>query len=437
MPREKTMQIKLNRIGEIPEEYLEKVGAFLEQIIENANSKIERNTEKYRRAQNINVGEYDGLNGRLYFSEYIKLSDYMPKLLQPISNDMQPYINITRHLFSYVLFLWKDLKIFVVTGGQGYNVIDNYIDKRFGYAFLTCLGNREYKVKGSAQKSVTGPILADQRYFRRDVDLSIEDNFGKVYDEINVSTRSSRITELLNITFPENRKSVGCSIKSSLLIKKKVTIKEVISVVNRLMAIELDEDEFISLQYISDSVKNRSILKTLEDTLWENISDTFYGNNNSFSYDIMNRNIDDFVSAVEYDFIKNGESLLEERLEDTEDIQSIYTIISDNIADHTVEAFKEYMNDVNIVSYGQDGEILTVDTFMNHIYCEMQYQNKLYFKLDGNWSIVEDNFKDKLNNDYNICAHKYLMKGLFDSQFITNESEDSYINRIFDELKCI
>lgn len=434
---EKTTQIKLNKItNEIPEECQGNIFAFLDLIIAKTNEKKQGN-EKYRLANNLDLLEFEGLNGRLYFNECVKPASYIPQLLQSISTDMQPYTNITKHIFSYVLFLWKDAKIFAITGGQGHNVIDRYLDRRFGYAFLTYIGSEDYKVKTSAQKSVTGPVMANSRHFRGEIDLRTEDNFGKAFDELNVAAKASRITEIFDITLPENRKEVGCNIKSGLLIKKKVEIKKVISTANILMNIELNDDEFVSLQYINESPKNRALLTALEDRLWQKIAENcFWDINNGvrpFSFDIMHHNIADFTSAIEYDFIKSCESILEERIDDLNNISNFYSVIPAKLEECTTEEFRNFMNDVSIISYGQDEEIYTEELFINHIYCEMQYENKLYFRLDGNWSIVEDKFKEKLQNDYNYCVQNYSQDAIFNSHFIAGDTEDAFINKVSNE----
>lgn len=436
MPRgDKTTQIKLYKLtSELPEECQGDVTVFLELILENANGKIKRENERYRLANNLDLTEFEGLQGCLYFNKFVKSASYLPQLLQPICADMRDYLDIYKHTFSYVLFLWRDTKIFAISGGQGHNVIDSFLDRRFGYAFLTYIGKADYKVKASAQKSVTGPVMANSRYFRGEIDISTEDNFGKSFDELNVAAKASRIVEIFDLELPERRKEIGCSIKSGLLIKKKVGIKKVISVAKLLMDIDLNADEFISLQYITESPKNRPLLTALQDKLWHNLAENcFWDINNGirpFSFDIMHYNIGDFTSAVEYDFLKSGDTILNERIDDLNDIDVIYGLISERLDEHTDEAFRNYMSDVEIISFGQDNEIYTEDLFINHIYCEMEHENKLYFRLDGNWSVVEDRFKEKLQQDFNYCIQNYVQDAIFDSRFNPGESEDVFINRI-------
>jgi len=64
-----------------------------------------------------------------------------------------------------VLFIWNGKGIFAITGGQGHNVISNYIDRDFGYKFLTFMGFSEFKVKGSSEKSIVGQVFFRSKIF--------------------------------------------------------------------------------------------------------------------------------------------------------------------------------------------------------------------------------------------------------------------------------
>lgn len=432
---EVTSQIKLNKLKNYNVFGFGDGFTYLDHIISLYNEKTKG--KPYVKAHN-NVQEE--LNMAFYYSQYNSNADYLPKFLLPISSDMEKYLNKKKWNFSYVLFVWNDKGIFAITGGQGYNVISNYIDRDFGYKFLTFMGFSEFKVKGSSEKSIVGHVFSESRFFREGYDFNFEDRFGKSLDSINVTANVDYITKIFDLSFSNKRKLVSCDVKNGLTIRKKANIIEIINIIRKLLEINLSENQFASLKIINQSTKNKALLDKLENDLWHNLFTWINSDNTqtetTFAFDIMNEDIERFFTASNYSIYHNGQET-ECSVDDTCNLKMLLKDTYEKyVSEKSYDSFRLFFSNSQLVSHDVDRTEITNDYVINHIYCESQYNNKVYFRIDRQWSIVEDEFKIKLEKDFSSLLPEYTISLPFTTVF-KGESEVDIINRISKESDVI
>lgn len=80
---------------------------------------------------------------------------------------------------------------------------------------------------------------------------------------------------------------------------------------------------------------------------------------------------------------------------------------------------------MNIVGHINKSEI-TYGHFFSHITAEIDYVGRKYFKIDGHWYLLDDNFLDLMNNDAKEYYTKYRLKDDLLLDWPKKKDEDYY-----------
>ncbi len=87
-------------------------------------------------------------------------------------------------------------------------------------------------------RGVTGNVLGENRFFRGRQRLTDEDQFGKIYKEINAVLNNRILLRELGFSAADvKRKTSGCWAKSSFLLSKSIAFEKMLNLVDRLNTI--------------------------------------------------------------------------------------------------------------------------------------------------------------------------------------------------------
>lgn len=433
MPGKKdvTAQLKLNKLRHAVKDQ-ESTIQFLKTMVQQHNARVESPNKKYVQAT-ITNDVYPKVELALFYNEYEAPASKFPELLVEISDDMYKYLKIKRSNFNYVLFIWNSKGIFAVTGGTGYTLIDRYIDREFGYKFLTYMGKDRYNVVSSAEKRIAGNIYAMERVFREEYDYSTENHFGVSIDKLDVTTKTGDIQSIFDIKFTGRQKKVACNIDNGLSIRKRVSLRKIIGIVRVLLDLDLEKNDFAFLKVISNAPKNRTIITELNDELWSLLykycTDT---GSDGFDFDIMGPQTSQFISASEYTF-HEGSHVFEPSCPHFSNIKEYFKNLGKQIASRYGESgFETKFRGIFLRASGSDGEEISDLEFFEHISCEVTLNQGTYFRINQKWSYVDDSFQATLRDNFRKIVDNYLVDGLFETQY-SGQKEGDYIDELCKE----
>lgn len=401
---------------------------IINDIIEDQKRKVESNrkipagskeNEKFT-SQPLQNEELSNFRLKLFFADKYRTPPWH-KFLRGILDEDSELLQKQNHDCSYVAFIYDDTDIFAITGGQGNFVVQDFIDQSFGINIIARLISRNDKtIKSLKERSVTGYILANTKFFRADHKLADEDEFGKIYKEVQAELKKELLIDRFGFSEAElvnNTKSNSIA-KSSFRINKSINFNKLVELLNRIQEIERDQLNPINkVQLIQNKGKNnRKIIENLNSILTHKLFEA-YKNNLSLEFDFSNPDFEKYFSADYYQVFAGN--LSEPITPDTRDkLDSINDLLSylktNNIINSTdITKFKEEISKIKIKSFDSEGKIITSDKLLKHIHCElMDGSGNTYFLIDGNWYQINADFIDDLNSACSeIIADKLLSSG--------------------------
>ena len=173
---------------------------------------------------------------------------------------------------SYLFLCRIGGNVYACTGGYGSNYINKFIVKNFGLYLLPKLIGRDNQViKGVAQNVLVGNQASTNKVNRNSTSVSVEQDMSGIFRQLTVEANRD-IAEDIGVVFEEgesDKKKVNIVNKDSLVIRRSLSLTELLSVLETITDIEKKEDAF-ALNYMvlarKKGIKNADILeKMIED----------------------------------------------------------------------------------------------------------------------------------------------------------------------------
>ena len=240
------------------EEYDTKILSYSELEDQILNT-IKKEISNRKKNEIVNF-DNNGFKG-LVFKTY-----HYPTWCGMIDNMLEDKIDLSNTHISYILTYKKDENIFLLTGGLGSNYISEYTQKNYGlYLLPKIMKENSPVIKSVLENRMSGNKLSSKHSNRNVTTISTENDMSSIFRELSLEI-NKEIIELLGIETDENKKIKNLNLiaKDSFVIRKSISIEKLIIVLNKLIEIEKNDDNF-SLGYFIDSKKNGYSYKDLNE----------------------------------------------------------------------------------------------------------------------------------------------------------------------------
>ena len=173
---------------------------------------------------------------------------------------------------SYVFLCRMQKNVYACTGGYGSNYINKYIVKNFGLYLLPKLIDRDHQViKGVSQNVLVGNQASTNKVNRNSTSVSVEQDMSGIFRQLTVEANRD-IAEDIGVVFDDgesDKKKVNIVNKDSLVIRRSLSLSELLSVLDTITEIEKKDDAF-ALNYMvlarKKGIKNADLFeKMIED----------------------------------------------------------------------------------------------------------------------------------------------------------------------------
>jgi len=305
---------------------------------------------------------------------------------------------------SFVLFLYQrvDKKLYAVSGGYGAFTIQNFIVDDFGINILIRIikGKEEKVLKSAKEVGVTGGVIGISKYFRSEYNFYENDNFGNIYREV-AAYIDKDTANLLGIT---NDTTKQCIAKNSFKLNQSITFDEMIKIVTKLNEIMKNDANFtINEIKILDNKKDETLIQSLKKEVLENLWHNKYNIEIiEEKLDFVHKDIDKFLLADRFKCYRTN----------YDNIKTLFSEIINEIKSKSKENFIKVFDTYNVSSFDEDDNILTEDKLFNHLIYEVNYNGKSYFLINGKFYQIENNFKNRLNENCKIFIEHNYRDGL-------------------------
>ena len=316
---------------------------------------------------------------------------------------------------SFVLLIKKtsNNQIYAIAGGQGYFAIQDFIDQNFGMNIISRLIHKEDKIiKSTKEKSVMGGIIGATKYFRKTYNLFENDNFGKIYQELQTEINKEILIDKFGFSEIDLKKGTFCIAKSSFKIQKSITMEELFKIIEgcEFVLANFEPTPINNLEKLIKK-KNISLISNLQNELINQLWRRYKGRESyEIDFDLCHKDFEKYLTASKY-MIRKGTSernFLKGKIFETLDsVDSLFEAIKE-IEQHpnNIDEFEKLFDSLKLYSYDTEDNILTYGWLKHHIHGDVEYEGKRYFYIDNTWYLIKDEFIDRLNEG----CHSFIKK---------------------------
>lgn len=413
---------------------------IIDSIIESHNSDPKINERERFIEQpldeNYEIGDF---TVRIFYSHKTRSPKWI-KFLRPTLSENAQLVQARNTDASYIGFVADAENIYAVSGGQGNFVIQNFINEDFGTDVITRLISKDSKgIRSLQERGVTGSVLGSTKFFRGDYRLSDEDEFGKIYKQIKADLKKQILIDVFGFSEDDVTKDVGCFVKSSFQINKAISFEKLLEVLGKITQVLNEEQKFSlnKVQIISRRYKkNKELLNNLNAEVVAMMY-RFLNENTPIDFDFCHQKFDEYLTADHYQIYRgySKTALLNPAPEELSDICILLSRLRDdgNISLGDIEEFKQSVESLQINSYDAENSRRTAGSLFAHIHGEVVYNNKSYFRVDGEWYEVKDTFIQELNTDCQYVVNENISTSILTKQWSLTESENQYNRKYIGE----
>jgi len=344
--------------------------------------------------------------------------------------------------FSFVLFIKYKTEIYCVISGSGMSVIKKFINPSFGIDIYQRIAKpKEDVIVELETRGIANNISQKKQIFNFNQTIAETLEYSEVPTKIKLKIRQDlKLNEFKKYELDENLSLL--EVGSYFSLRKKLDFEGLLKLVKDVDKIR-EENEPVQLTLFV-KINDSNLVNELDETLKEIIVDDIILHNTPIEAKTNQNDIievvhpsklelfyecDNFLIRSKYSRGKNDIEINDRSKLYFECTRHIFNSL-ESITDRFDAKGKLYT--LNII--GQIGSSdKTYGHFFSHITAEIEHVNKKYFRIDGHWYLLEDEFLELMNRDAKEYYSKYKLKEKILKNWPDGKDEDSY-NKSHNEL---
>lgn len=320
--------------------------------------------------------------------------------------------------------------MYAITGGRGYVIISEFIEKNFGLNLVPRLIKTEDKViRKVVEDRLMGNRIYTSRRNKSNTDLNFETDFSNVYRELEFSADEDILLKLGVIDSNKDKVNKNIISKDSFKISTSLNIGELNTLIERLDEIS-KEDAMFPLNYFTPAnkkgFKNADIKNLFTTLIYNSLTDKNLEDEEKFNFEIVGQNIAEYPMNSKFE--------LESELMPIDPIEKPikWEMIIDNLDDE--ELSEEYVENLfyksYLITYDEDSNETQNIELINCLDGFLKDENdELFFLRNGTWYIFNESFSKIINNQfkkiYNF-SNDYVLNNIINNYGILKEKWEDY-----------
>lgn len=325
--------------------------------------------------------------------------------------------------FSFVLFIEFEGKIYCVISGSGMNVIKKFIHPSFGIDIYQRLANpTEDVIVELKTRGIANNVSQLNQTFNFNQTISETLEYSQIPTKIKLKIRKElKDGEFKNYDLDDNFALL--EVGSYFLLRKKLDFEKLKELIQDLHRIS-EENEPKPLTLFS-KIDDLSLLNELDETLKEIVVDDVLSHNSPANANVRHQDIIEIVHPSKLETFYECDNFLvrfkfSRGKDDIEinDRSNLYFACTQHIFNSLEDINNRFdvkgkLYTLNIVGKVNDRDV-TYGTFFSHITAEIDYLGHKYFRIDGHWYLLEDEYLNFMNSD----AKEYYLKYQLDKSIL-------------------
>ena len=345
--------------------------------------------------------------------------------------------------FSYVLFAWYKNELYCVIGGSGMSVIKKYIHPSFGIEIYRRIAEvTNDNIIELYTRSIANNISSKKETFNFNQTISETLDYSNVPTKIKLKIRDT-LKDGLFSKYDLDPNLAIMEVGSYFYLRKRIDFLELKELIVDLVDIyENNQPKNLTL---FTKINDEDLVKNLNRTLLEIIIDDVLRHENQQTVRRLQTDVIEIVHPskleifyecdkflIRYKFSRGKKDI--ETFERSDLYFTTTKFIYDNLVDtnNRFDIGKDIYK-LNIVGF-INGKEKTYGNLFSHVTAEIEFEQNKYFKIDGHWYILENQFLSIMNEDAKNYYKKYCLSENFLTQWNANDDEDKY-NKSYESIE--
>lgn len=374
-----------------------------EDIVKEFNEDRDEEDKKFIRKKNKEHSHFNYIDD---YELYVRTAVTKPEwggLLDNIVSDLGSIENSNN---SFILFLRLHNHRFAVTAGQGFSVIQNHKDNRFGLDVVTRLiDSRENIIKSSKDRFIAGNILGETSRYIQEVSINRIVKIQQYIKELNIRLPSEIIENDLKVAITEGKEDYQLKAKDSIRLGRSLSLSDLDILLYRLTIVLEREGNFI-LNNIDLIEKSDPINQQLNSLLIDEIQNKILGESTNIaiipSLEVSDKHVIKLrTKEADYQSEEDILKFIEEEVSFDKDKSDLIKIILQDI-----ELFNNY-----------EGERKDKKRLIDCIDVTVDYCGDKYWIMDGQWFVLNENYEQEVDEQFvrkvvESYNHDFLIEGI-------------------------
>ena len=445
--KKKSTKIDENTINKILESE-QKINTSIYKIKDSINTEQEllnEIKEKINPKSSLQCIEIDKYNFKGVLFSYKTTPNWVKLINELLPEDFNETFEFVNSSISYILIktiLAEDknketeekitplkMNMYAITGGLGYTIISEFIEKNFGLNLVPRLIKTEDNV---IQKVVEDRLMGNRIYTSRrnksNTNLNFETDFSNVYRELEFSADEDILLKLGVIDTNENKVNKKVISKDSFKVSVSLNISELNNLIERLYEISKEDAKF-PLNYFTPAdkkgYKNSDIKKLFCSIIYESLTEDIDRDEENFNFEVVGQNIAEYPLNRKFELQSNIVPIrqIEEPIN--------WKMIIDNLDTNELSEgiIEELFYKSYLITYDEDSKETQNIELNNCLDGFLKSENEVFYLRNGTWYVFNESFSKIITEKYQKIynkSHDYVINHIINNYEILKEKFEEY-----------
>ena len=349
----------------------------------------------------------------LYFREDARFQSKFSSFCKSFVADDQKAVTFYPRSSSSVLFIWNSDKLFAITTGQGFRMIENYAVPKFGLIIASAFEQR-FKITSLDSNAMSSIVHSTKTVYSNEVDFIDIETLDTIFKEVTGRLKdTAKVHTLLNLIMDSKKNSMKIIAKDYVQFSSSLNFNGLIHLLTIISAYDFENlsDRFNLITPIGLK-KNRDIVHANDNEVIHSMYEALISGR-SLPFDLFHKDTGLYISAdsyVVYDQNDMREYTSQNDFEATQLLSDAFSTYL-NGSPSTETAFYAFATSAKLRAQKEDDSV-TDGTLMQHVSGEVCVDGINYYVFYGQYYRLNTAYNDRL---------KASLRGKLRPEFITSE----------------
>lgn len=360
----------------------------------------------------------NGFSISLYFKKDEPMGNKFASFCSAFVAEDQDAVTFRPRSSSSVLFIWREKKIYAVTTGQGFRMIENYAVPNFGL-IIASVFEQNFKITSLDSNAMSSIIHSAKTVYSNEVDFIDIEALDTVFKEVTGRLKDvERVRSLLNLRRESKKDSMKITAKNYVQFSNSLNFAGLLHLLDIISNYDIENisDRFnlitpMTLKKNGDIILNNkeAVIRAMYEAI---VSDK------PFPFDLFHRETNKYIAADSYTIYNpNDQSVYS-----TQNDYEASTLVSNAFDTYllgnekTIENFAAFANYVKLRSERED-QVVTDGTLFQHLSGEIRVNDINYYIFYGDYYRLNAAYDERL---------KESLRGKLRQEFKTDEIKTTW-----------